>query len=299
MAVKDYIRRFAHTKPARFVRSLLQDKLGVRKTLNRKADSMNPQAIEITPEISAAAELSALGASPALHPNDHLLAYIVQFSARSKAVGPRGGVGEYFENGKKDADQIQAAMSKLNVSRDSKILEFAAGYGRVSRHLAHLDMTCADIHADAVEFLSKKIGVSAIKSSDEPDKFDPAETYDFIFVLSFFSHLPDGLFGRWLSRLSCLLRPNGKLLFTTHGEHAGRTIPILAAALQTDIGYGYLRDATDQPDLDAEVYGSSITTPVYVVPHIYRTKTPTTLVSFSSASWWALQDEWIISALAK
>jgi len=260
---------------------------------------MNRQAIEITSEISAAAELSALGASPALHPNDHLLAYIVRYSARTKAVGPRGGVSEYFENGKKDAEQIQTVMSKLNVGSDSKILEFAAGYGRVSRHLAHLDMTCADIHTDAVEFLTNKFGVSAIKSSDEPEKFDPSETYDFIFVLSFFSHLPDKLFGRWLARLSSLLRPNGKLLFTTHGEVAGRTIPILGAVLQPDTGYGYLSDATDQPDLEAEVYGSSITTPIYIIRHIYQTEKPMTLISFSLASWWALQDEWIVSASAK
>jgi SAM-dependent methyltransferase len=260
---------------------------------------MNPQAIEITPEISAAAEQSARGASPALHPNDHLLAYIVRFSARSKVSGPGGGVSEYFENGKKDAEQIQAVMSRLNIGSDSKILEFAAGYGRVSRHLAHLDMTCADIHTDAVEFLTNKIGVRAIASSNEPEKFNPSETYDFIFVLSFFSHLPDRLFGRWLARLSRLLRPNGKLLFTTHGELAGRKIPVLAAALRPDIGYGYLSDHTDQPDLEAEVYGSSIATPVYIIPQIHRTKTETTLVSFSSGSWWALQDEWIISALAK
>jgi SAM-dependent methyltransferase len=259
---------------------------------------MNRQGIEITPVILAAAQQSALGASPALHPNDHLLAYIVQFSARSKASGPGGGVSEYFENGKKDAEQVQAAMARFNVGRGSKILEFAAGYGRVSRHLAHLDMTCADIHPDAVEFLANEIGVRAVQSSDDPDKFHPAETFDFIFVLSFFSHLPDKLFGRWLSRLSRLLRPNGKLLFTTHGEAAGRTIPILAAALQPDTGYGYLRDATDQPDLDADVYGSSITTPVYVIPQIYRTETPTMLVSFSSACWWALQDEWVVSASA-
>lgn len=260
---------------------------------------MNGNATEITPEILAAAALSALGASPALHSSDNLLAFIIEFSARSKAIGPSGGVAEYFENGKQDADRIRSVMSRLNVSNDSKILEFAAGYGRVSRHLTDLNMTCADIHADAVEFLIKEIGVSAIKSNDDPDQFDLSETYDFIFVLSFFSHVPDQLFGRWLSRLSCLLRPGGTLLFTTHGEQAGRTIPILADALQADTGFGYLRDATDQPDLDGEVYGSSIATPNYVIRQIYQTKMPTTLVSFSSASWWVLQDEWIIAALAK
>jgi SAM-dependent methyltransferase len=260
---------------------------------------VNRKGIEITPEILAAAELSALGASPALHSSDNLLAYIVEFSARSKAIGPSGGVAEYFENGKQDADRIRSVMSRLNVSNDSKILEFAAGYGRVSRHLTQLNMTCVDIHADAVEFLAKEIGVSAIQSDDDPDKFDLSETYDFIFVISFFSHLPDKLFGRWLSRLSCLLRPGGKLLFTTHGEQAGRSIPILADALQADTGFGYLRYATDQPDLDADVYGSSIATPVYVIPQVYQTKIPTTLISFSSASWWGVQDEWIIATLAK
>jgi len=254
-------------------------------------------AIEITPELVEAGRLygAAGRTSPDLCESDQLLAYIIRNSARSKSEGPVGGVAEYFENGKADANQVDRTMSRLNLPPHCKVLEFASGYGRVSRHLKHLQLATVDIHADAVEFLNKRIGVHAVRSTQIPENFNPGTLYDFIFVLSFFSHLPDALFGRWLAQLASLLNPAGKLLFTTHGETAGQKIKVLGDALDSSSGYGFL-PYSDQPQLESAIYGSSIVTPSYVIRQIYR-HTGARLESFFAARWWMLQDEWIISAL--
>jgi hypothetical protein len=114
-------------------------------------------------------------------------------------------------------------------------------------------------------------------------------------VLSFFSHLPDALFGRWLAQLTSLLNPGGKLLFTTHGETAGQKTKVLGDALDSSSGYGFV-PSSDQPQLESAVYGSSIVTPSYVIRQIYW-HTDARVESFFPARWWMLQDEWIISML--
>ena len=258
---------------------------------------MSAPGFEITPEIAEAGRRygAVYRAAPDLCDADQILAFIIRNSMRSKREGSVGGVGEYFENGKLDADQLERTMSGLNLPPDCKVLEFASGYGRVSRHLKHLSLTAADIHSDAVDFLNERIGVQAVRSTQIPEHFDPGALYDFIFVLSFFSHLPDAVFGRWLGKLTSLLRPGGKLLFTTHGEAAGEKSKILRDCLDSSSGYGFLPDATDQPQLESALYGSSIVTPSYVIPQIYR-HTDARIESFAQARWWVLQDEWIISA---
>jgi len=220
------------------------------------------------------------------------LAYIIEYSESSAAHGPAGGVQEYFESGKTDAMKIEALLKKLGLSPKSNILEFAAGFGRVTRHLTHCRLTASDIHGEAVHFLSEDIRVKAIPSATDPDAFAPDERFDFIFVLSLFSHLPATLFERWLARLALTLRPGGYLMFTTHGDFAARKVQAFADALDEEMGFGFLAN-TDQRDLAPEIYGASIATSKFVIENIYRC-TDARIVSFSPGSWWALQDEWII-----
>jgi hypothetical protein len=116
--------------------------------------------------------------------------------------------------------------------------------------------------------------------------------FDFIFVLSLFSHLPDKLFAAWLSRLSDMLSPGGFLMFTTHGEAAAEKSQPLANALDKDLGFGYL-EQSDQLDISSDIYGTTVATPTYVSEQVRRSMRGR-IHSFSSAAWWELQDEWII-----
>jgi SAM-dependent methyltransferase len=232
------------------------------------------------------------GAATALHECDHILSYIVRYSSRSASQGPEGGLQDYFEGGKRDALMVEALMSKLGLQPDSSVLEFAAGFGRVTRHLTHYKLTACDIHEEAVRFLQQEIHVKAIPSTTNPNEFALRNRFDFIFVLSLFSHLPANLFGLWLSRLTELLVPGGYLMLTTHGEAAGKKVKALGDVLDNESGFGFLPNS-DQGDLTPEVYGSSIVTPKYVIERVFH-GTKARIASFSPGVWWDLQDEWVI-----
>jgi SAM-dependent methyltransferase len=235
---------------------------GIAEGRQGKTIAQSRKALDVTPAISAAAEQlgARFKAAPAIPESDHILAYIINHSARSATEGPQGGVAQYFEKGKEDAVQVEDVIRRLGLRRDHAILEFAAGFGRVTRHLTHLNLTASDIHDQALYFLERDIGVKAIPSAISPELMPPAPLqFDFVFVLSLFSHLPDKLFGPWLSRLSEMLTPGGFLMFTTHGEAAGEKSKALLDALDSEAGFGYL-PYSDQADLGEDIYGSSIAT---------------------------------------
>jgi SAM-dependent methyltransferase len=220
--------------------------------------------------------------------------YFLTSSAPGIARGPVAGLGEYFDSGERDADQVLAVMRELGHGRTAKVLEFASGYGRVTRHLKLDDLTACDIHPEAVSLLRKKLKVTALLSTAAPANFDPARQYDFIFVLSLFSHLPDDLFGPWLAKLCSLLAPGGHLMFTTYGAPAAEKAPLLATAIDHSAGLTFLPH-TDQPDLGEAIYGTAVVTQDYVRRKI-AAATSGRLISVRECVWWQIQDEWIIAA---
>ncbi|SFQ18844.1 class I SAM-dependent methyltransferase [Parafilimonas terrae] len=101
-------------------------------------------------------------------------------------------------------------------------LDFASGYGRLTRYTSELinpkQIWISDIKQGAVEFQVEKFGVNGILSSEDPDAFHLTKQFDLIFVGSLFSHLPDETFGRWLQRIYDLLNDDGLLIFTVHDQ---------------------------------------------------------------------------------
>ena len=105
-----------------------------------------------------------------------------------------------------------------------KVLDFASGYGRTTRFLARgmsLDaLWISDIQSAGVDFQMRQFGVRGFPSCAEPDRLHVDERFDLVFVLSLFSHLPDEIFGPWLTKLYSLLTDHGTLVFSTLGESA-------------------------------------------------------------------------------
>jgi SAM-dependent methyltransferase len=253
--------------------------------------------VDFTPELLAAAEESALqwNCNGALHKDDHILHYVITYSPRSIEHGVARGVAEFFERGALDARQVEELMARLGHGEDSAVLEFASGYGRVTRHLRLPKLTSCDIHPEAVEFLRSKMNVQAILSASDPAMFECKDRYDFIFVLSLFSHLPENLYAGWLKRLYDLLRPGGHLMFTANGETSAQKEPLLGEALDPKTGFGFIRH-TEQTDLDFSIYGSTISVPKFVEKQIATATNGKGVVeSFEGGSWWLLQDQWVVS----
>jgi SAM-dependent methyltransferase len=140
-----------------------------------------------------------------------------------------------------------------------KMLDFASGYGRLTRLLVHEqfaeEITVSDILEGGMEFQAAQFGVRTILSTTEPENFVVPDRYDLIFVASLFTHLPRATFTPWLRRLAELLTPAGLLIFTVHD-----------ASLAPEPFDGGIRfdSSSESRVLDVNDYGSTWVTEDYV-----------------------------------
>lgn len=233
--------------------------------------------------------------APALNGQDFMLHFALQQSRDDWQRGLRS----YFEGGRADAELFATVVcGMLGFTRESpiSILEFAAGYGRVSRHLPGIfskaTITTVDIHDRAVQFLNEQIGVTSLASSAVPEGLHLPQSYDVAFALSFFSHMPPATFGRWIASLFRTLRRGGFLVFTTAGREGyardGRK------AEDFDGKVAVFVPTSEQRDLDSNEYGGMFVTPDYVISQIYTTiQAP--IAVYRANFWWACQDLWVVA----
>lgn len=255
------------------------------------------KAFDLTDEMNnlSAQHASSCGVVPNLHEHDQLMGYFIHHARMPIPLA----VSSYYSGGQNDAVATLSLLKELNPDAErARLLEFASGYGRVTRHLTKFHdpqlITAADIHPEACTFLSNHLGVRAIVSQTSPSKIELPEQYEFIFVLSMFSHLPDATFGPWLRTLYQALAPGGHLMFTTHGEFALRKAPdFFGPSFEWDTGFGYRIDS-DQADLDAGDYGCSCVAMHYVSRVLRRDVPEAEFISMRAGKWFGIQDEWIV-----
>lgn len=168
----------------------------------------------------------------------------------------------YLESGK----HIWRSLRRLlewhfgQLDRIESLLDFAAGYGRVTRHMA-TDLGpdriwISEIDPGAVEFQTTTLGVHGILSTTDPEAFDPGRRLSCITVSSLFTHLPDARFRQWLERLLSLVQEGGLLAFSVHD---------MAIAPEPDPGGGILfHPSSESGSLSTAEYGSTWVTEDYV-----------------------------------
>ena len=155
---------------------------------------------------------------PTIHPNDEMLCCGGDFTAQT----PDDMLTLYFRNGFEMARTIEQIVQwRLgSFQHVNALLDFASGYGRLTRHLVTKlpkeRITVSDIVAEAMEFQRTQFGVNAIVSATNPHDFVCDQRFDVIFAASLFTHMPRATFGAWLHRLRSLLTPRGVLIFNTH-----------------------------------------------------------------------------------
>jgi 2-polyprenyl-3-methyl-5-hydroxy-6-metoxy-1,4-benzoquinol methylase len=160
------------------------------------------------------------------HPEDDLMHYTFDFARQEPALRYYHGVRMYFEGGEWNAAEVDKVLRDVGFSlRDAgSMLEFACGYGRLTRHLVHMispsRITGSDIDPRAVEFVTEQFGIRGFPSTASPEDLHHDRRYELIVVVSLFSHLPSDTWGPWLTRLHGLLEDDGLLLFSTLGTHA-------------------------------------------------------------------------------
>jgi len=231
------------------------------------------------------------GVEAACHPGDLIYEFIVRHPSYKKKLQP--AVDYYFDDGARSAKKIGDLIVNLGIQRNPvRLLEFASGYGCVTRHLAKnpdLTLVACDIHDQAIDFIRDELGVRSVLSAHLPENFALGERFDVVFALSFFSHMPRATFGRWIRALFCQLGSPGYLIFTTHGLASRKFLgnPEIPAD-----GIWFI-DLSEQSDLSTAEYGSSIVTEDFVEQQVLE-QTGHAIFDYRHAFWWDHQDLWIV-----
>lgn len=141
------------------------------------------------------------------------------------------------------------------------LLDFASGYGRVTRFLAGAlsprRVFVADVDSEAVRFQTGAFGVRGASSVSDPSAFELDASFDVVLASSFFSHLPEERFEPWLARLHALVAPGGLLIFSVHGMR-------LLGSSETDASGIVYRPTSETTRLDPLEYGTSYVSPEFV-----------------------------------
>lgn len=234
------------------------------------------------------------GVASGVHHDDMIFQFLVN-NPSFKTI--EQAVKYYFYDGVSSAKKLQNLLvSKLGLklTSDTSLLEFASGYGCVTRHLvkelAPIKIVSCDIHEAACTFLDSAIGVKTILSATNPEDLNVENnSFDVVFALSFFSHMPDHSWGRWLKSLYGKVKPGGYLIFTTQGMASRKYYknPIIS-----DNGIWFTPNS-EQKDLDVADYGNTIVTTEYVekaVGNILHQK----IFHLVEAGWWEHQDLYVV-----
>jgi SAM-dependent methyltransferase len=206
---------------------------------------------------------------------------------------------KYMRGGAVDAGKIVQMIKSLNLNQqDLKILDFAAGFGRVTRHLHRLlpqaAVAAVDIHPEACRFMNESLAIPAEVSTTDPLHLQIEDKYNFVFTLSFFSHLPDKTYKLWLGVLYNLLVPGGYLFFTANGRTTIDQYPVFFGGIfDPTIGFGF-RTESDQTDLDGNEYGSAVCSMRYVLDALDEQAPQAVLERFHSGGWCGTQDGWLV-----
>jgi len=178
----------------------------------------------------------------------------------------------------------------------SSMLDFASGYGRLTRFLIReLDPSkiwVSDIKAHSVEFQHAHFGVNGFPSTLDPEALAAPSQFDLVFVGSLFSHLPEDTFERWLRRLWEFLMPTGLLVFSTNNADllpaADRALTFISTSEENIV-------CTADRALDPQQYGSTFVTEDYMAELFARlTPKPHGYARYAKGLW-DRQDVYAIS----
>ncbi len=194
-----------------------------------------------------------------IHPADQMLLHSLRHHRDAAAA-----VSQYFNVALQQYTAMRQVLDALLPAGEGSVsvLDFACGFGRLLRLLGgserELELLASEIQPEALDYVAASFGVQGLPSSLAPEAFEPGRRFDFIWVASLFSHLPEDLFGRWLARLLALLTPRGVLCFTVHDE------ALLARGEVLSENGLLFKPQSEIAELDAAAYGTTTVSEAFV-----------------------------------
>jgi 2-polyprenyl-3-methyl-5-hydroxy-6-metoxy-1,4-benzoquinol methylase len=153
----------------------------------------------------------------------------------------------FFESGRNLINDMEDFLQENGESlfKANDILDFGCGCGRMLIPLSFMispsKIVGTDIDKQSIGWLKsnyapfKALDVNKIKP---PTKYANA-TFDLVYGVSVFTHLPEDMQHAWLREMSRIMKPGGLGLFTTHGEKFYSKLAGSALREFTDRGFYY------------------------------------------------------------
>jgi SAM-dependent methyltransferase len=223
-----------------------------------------------------------------IDPRDDIFRF---FASHTIAANP---VREYLSDGWRTLAELMRVMESVDrpLTRMTSMLEFACGFGRLTRHLAPIlgnRLTVSDVQPGSVDFLREEMGVAGFYSTHDPAKLRVPGRYELVFVLSMFTHIPPARWGDWLRALFAAVEPGGYLVFSVHHEE----VPGHAIAYGDD--GTFFSPSSESRDLTSDLYGTTFATRKWVQEEVRRALgRPAT--EYREIAFWHGQDAVIVRA---
>jgi len=234
-----------------------------------------------------------VGVNCEIHPNDEIFRFFYNHPACKNPLR------DYFADGWRTSYELMIVLEKVgrSLANCESMLEFASGYGRLSRHLARFPgaekVQVSDVMPGSVDFIKQKFGIDGFYSDNQPALVQFPQQYQLIFVLSLFSHLPSSSWVAWLEKLFSAVAPGGCLVFSTHGEGFAERNGI---TFDSD-GFFFVA-SSESSHLEGAEYGTSVTSRAFVENRI-ATIEGAQIALFEADHFWAGQDVWVLTKNAE
>ena len=108
----------------------------------------------------------------------------------------------------------------LKLTDFKAILDFGCGCGRIIRHLKTVGKVYGcDCNSEAIKWAKEHLPFAEFSRTHvtHPTAYSD-NTFDLIFALSVLTHMPEELEYQWMSEFRRLLRPQGFLILSLHGD---------------------------------------------------------------------------------
>ena len=148
---------------------------------------------------------------------------------RTLVVGSTSAEG-FLASGSATAAAIRERFTAAgtDLERCDAVLDFGCGCGRVARwwpQEARTEWHACDVNPRLAAWCLESLPHLRMSVNPlEPPTSYRDERFDAIYAISVFTHWPEPLQHAWMADLARVLRPGGRLLFTTHGETAARSV---------------------------------------------------------------------------
>jgi ubiquinone/menaquinone biosynthesis C-methylase UbiE len=132
---------------------------------------------------------------------------------------------KYYNDSIEAAKELAEHFRNHLVLKDLKILDWGCGPGRVIRHLPDIigngcEFYGTDYNKKSIEWCSQYITDVKFNLNTLEAKLPYSDEFlDIIYGISIFTHLSEKLHYDWYNELYRILKPNGIMYLTTHGDN--------------------------------------------------------------------------------